>query len=93
MKTLSYLKAFIAGMVIYMFIPSMSSAQDQPWWNSQVKYPTNRPIIEGEVGTFWQNTLAAPVVIYDNNIFKMWITGGQRGELEVAYGWSRDGNN
>ena len=38
-----------------------------------MKYPTNRPIIEGEVGTFWQNTLAAPVVIYDNNIFKMSI--------------------
>ena len=69
-----------------------SVAQDQPWWNSWVKYPTNQAVIVGDPGS-WDAYLSTPTVIFEDGIFKMWYRGINKANTaqQIGYAWSYDG--
>ena len=84
----------IQTTILLLLTAGFTHAQDQPWWNSWVKYPTNSPVLEGDTGTWCENLgIDGPTVIYEEGIFKIWFVGGDRGEMKIGFAWSEDGVN
>jgi predicted GH43/DUF377 family glycosyl hydrolase len=94
MKTKSNIKLILTGLIVFTFMSINSPAQDTPWWNSWVKYPTNQPVIVGDNDS-WAAYLSCPTVIFDDGIFKMWFRGidYENTTQQIGYAWSYDGIN
>jgi len=94
MKKLLPISIRLMGLILFVFMTLNSNAQDAPWWNSWVKYPTNQPVIVGDYNS-WSAYLSTPTVIFEDNIFKMWFRGidKENTEQQIGYAWSDDGIN
>ena len=85
MKTNLHINIMAMGLFIFLFAGNNLTAQSN--W---VKYENN-PILEGFLEP--PGSIATPVVIYDDGIFKMWFysTGGSTGLNQIYYSESTDG--
>ena len=84
-KAITPFRFFLCGLILAVFMPVLSNAQIHPW----VKHEDN-PIIEGTWGN-WNENMAVPVVIYDDDLYKMWFTGRKGGSDQIGYAESPDG--
>lgn len=78
MKTNLHIKLIITGLIICCLIPLSTPAQI--FWD---KYEGN-PVISAAP---WVSRAAIPVVIYEDQVFKMWFTAANK----IGYGTSPDG--
>ena len=85
MKTMLYFRIMAIGLFIFLFAGNNLTAQTN--W---VKDERN-PVFEGFLEP--PGSIATPVVIYDDGIFKMWFysTGGSTGLNQIYYSESTDG--
>ncbi|MEZ5082596.1 MAG: hypothetical protein R2750_03990, partial [Bacteroidales bacterium] len=91
MKTNSHVSLALIGLTFFIFLGFNSPAQLT--WE---KYEGN-PVIEGMQGE-WNESVFSPVVIFDEDIFKMWYMGfdggwGNSTIWQIFYAESPDGIN
>jgi len=74
------------GLILFIFMSINSSAQLN--W---VKYENN-PVLEGTTGN-WNENIFYPVVIHEENTFKIWYCGWKDESRQIGYAYSDDGIN
>ena len=65
MKTNLHISFLLMGLILYIFMPVNSNAQLN--WD---KY--ENPVLEVQPGTWYSWNVFFPVVIIDDDMFKMW---------------------
>lgn len=86
MKTNSHISFILLTLILSVFL-SVNSRAQLNWVKD-----ANNPVMEGIIGN-WNQDLLTPVVIYEDNIFKMWYTGWLGLERQIGYAESQDGIN
>lgn len=84
MKTQLHINIMAMGLIFFLFAGINLTAQD-----SWVKYPDN-PVFSGAA---WSNNAWKPVVIFEDNVFKMWFGGTSANGEAIGYAESPDGIN
>jgi len=77
-------------ILIFLFSLSFSVSAQTKWY----KYPGNPVFKNGEPGEWDRRLYASKKIIYDNNTYRMWYTGGEKlsfGQGSVGYATSKDG--
>ena len=82
------MKCFLILFVFLLLIGlnSPSSAQ-----TICTKYPQNPILEKGPNGSWDDDQVVNPIVIYDEGLYKMWYNGGDGSDLNIGYATSADG--
>ena len=83
MKTKTLLSLITTGLILFVFTSTKSFSQ--VWYENWERNPQN-PIMDGPVN--WTNNFSSPVIIHEDDTYKMWFTSG---EWEIGYAASDDG--
>jgi hypothetical protein len=84
MKTNFQFNLFFSGLILVIFITVNSFAQIN--WEKDA----SNPVLAGVSGN-WDQEVWHPVVIYEDEIFKMWFLAYYSGNYQVGYAESYDG--
>lgn len=86
MKTNLHVNLILVGLILFVFISVNSSAQLN--WE---KYEAN-PVMQVQQGSWYEWNVFFPVVIHEDNIFKMWFCGSNENPgRHIGYATSPDG--
>ena len=85
MKTKTLLYLIATGLILFVFTATNSFSQS--WYENWERHPQN-PIMNGSVN--WTDDFYYPVVIHDQDTYKMWFTGWMDAR-EIGYAESEDG--
>jgi len=86
MKTNLHINLSLLGLTLFIFLSVNSFCQIN--WE---KYENN-PVLEDETNS-WYQMVYHPVVIHEENTFKMWFCGWHSGIYEIGHATSPDGIN
>jgi hypothetical protein len=91
MKDNTRIKLFLSAIILCFALSYNTFTQDVPWWQSWEKHPEN-PILESGPNGGWYELLFDPVVIHENDTFKMWFGAiGDYTARQVGHATSVDG--
>jgi hypothetical protein len=81
----------LLSIAIFLFQLNISfNSISQPWFEDWVRHENN-PILASPYGTAtWTDNFFQPIVLHDNNIYKMWFTGWIAETREIGYAESVD---